>query len=83
MLEEINLIDLKKLNYEQLDSLAKEIREEIITVVSKNGGHLASNLGIVELTIALHKQTTTSNNILTIYISLFLMFLINPILTKF
>ena len=55
MLEEINLIDLKKLNYEQLDSLAKEIREEIITVVSKNGGHLASNLGIVELTIALHK----------------------------
>ena len=54
MLEEINLIDLKKLNYEQLDSLAKEIREEIITVVSRNGGHLASNLGIVELTIALH-----------------------------
>ena len=43
MLEEINLIDLKKLNYEQLDSLAKEIREEIITVVSKNGGHLSSN----------------------------------------
>lgn len=35
MLEEINLIDLKKLNYEQLDSLAKEIREEIITVVSE------------------------------------------------
>ncbi len=78
MLEEINLIDLKKLNYEQLDSLAKEIREEIITVVSKNGGHLASNLGIVELTIALHKVFRK-----VLKIKLFLMFLINPILTKF
>ena len=55
MLDEINLTELKKLNYEQLDSLAQEIRQKIIEVVSKNGGHLASNLGIVELTIAIHK----------------------------
>lgn len=47
--------DLKKLNEEQLEELAKEIREELIETVSKTGGHLASNLGVVELTIALHK----------------------------
>lgn len=46
--------DLKKLNYEDKKELAEEIRAYIIDVVSKNGGHLASNLGVVELTIALH-----------------------------
>lgn len=46
--------DLKKLNYENKKELAEEIRSYIIDVVSKNGGHLASNLGVVELTIALH-----------------------------
>lgn len=46
--------DLKKVPLEDLSKLAAEIREEIITVVSKNGGHLASNLGAVELTLALH-----------------------------
>lgn len=46
--------DLKKLNYEDKKELAEEIRSYIIDVVSKNGGHLASNLGVVELTIALH-----------------------------
>src|SRR5262245_48722457 len=46
--------DLRKLSMEQLVSLAKEIRERIFAAVSKNGGHLASNLGIVELTLALH-----------------------------
>ncbi len=46
--------DLKKLNLVEKEELAKEIREYILEVVSKNGGHLASNLGIVELTIALH-----------------------------
>lgn len=46
--------DLRKLNEEQLASLASELREEIISVVSKNGGHLAPSLGVVELTIALH-----------------------------
>ncbi len=54
LLEEIHSPeDLKKLNREQLDILAEEIREEILRTVSHNGGHLASNLGVVELTIAL------------------------------
>lgn len=46
--------DLKKLNIKQLQQLADELRKEIIEVVSERGGHLASNLGVVELTIALH-----------------------------
>ena len=47
--------DVKKLNCEQLEALATEVREKLITDVSKTGGHLASNLGTIELTIALHK----------------------------
>jgi len=47
--------DLKTLAPEDLAQLASEIREELVAVVSANGGHLASNLGIVELTIALHR----------------------------
>lgn len=47
--------DLDKMSYEELDWLAGEIRNELITTVSANGGHLASNLGIVELTLALHR----------------------------
>ena len=46
--------DLKKLNMRQLKQLAQELRDEIVKVVSNRGGHLASNLGAVELTIALH-----------------------------
>ena len=46
--------DLKKLNIRQLRQLAGELREEIIKVVSDRGGHLSSNLGVVELTIAMH-----------------------------
>ena len=47
--------DLDRLSYEQMEQLAKEIREVMITTVSENGGHLASNLGVVELTLALHR----------------------------
>jgi len=47
-------IDVKKLDLEELGKLCGEIREEIISTVLKNGGHLASNLGVVELTVALH-----------------------------
>ncbi len=47
--------DLKKLTLAELDHLAAEIREEMVAVVSANGGHLASNLGVVELAIALHR----------------------------
>jgi 1-deoxy-D-xylulose-5-phosphate synthase len=47
--------DIKKLKIEELNILATEIRERILEVVSKNGGHCAPNLGVVELTIALLK----------------------------
>ncbi len=47
--------DLKKLNYQQCRRLAKEIRSVLVKVVSQNGGHLASNLGAVELTLAMHR----------------------------
>lgn len=46
--------DIKKLSIRQLKQLAGELREEIIRVVSEQGGHLSSNLGMVELTLALH-----------------------------
>ena len=45
--------DIKKLNIDELKALSKELREVIIETVKLNGGHLASNLGIVELTVAL------------------------------
>ena len=55
MLEKINSPkDVKRLNIEQKKQLAEEIRKYILEIVSENGGHLASNLGVVELTIALH-----------------------------
>ena len=47
--------DVKKLNNNELNELCSDIRSELISTVSKTGGHLASNLGIVELTVALHK----------------------------
>ncbi len=47
--------DVKLLTIDQLQTLAQEIREELITVLSKTGGHLGPNLGVVELTIALHR----------------------------
>jgi len=47
-------VDLRKFNKEELKQLAKELREELIDVVSITGGHLGAGLGVVELTIALH-----------------------------
>jgi 1-deoxy-D-xylulose-5-phosphate synthase len=49
-----NTQDLRGLPQEELSALAKELRDEIIDVVSRTGGHLASSLGVVDLTIALH-----------------------------
>ena len=46
--------DLKRLNMDELKQLAQEIRQFLLEKVSRTGGHLASNLGVVELTIALH-----------------------------
>ncbi len=47
--------DIKKMDIRQLELLSYEIRDMLISTVSDTGGHLASNLGVVELTIALHK----------------------------
>jgi 1-deoxy-D-xylulose-5-phosphate synthase len=47
--------DVKLLTMDQLQTLAQEIRDELITVLSKTGGHLGPNLGVVELTLALHR----------------------------
>ena len=47
--------DLKKLSESDMPRLAEEIREELISRVTENGGHLASNLGVVELTMAIHR----------------------------
>jgi 1-deoxy-D-xylulose-5-phosphate synthase len=56
LLDKINCpADLKKLTMKQLEQLSDEIRQEIVSVVTINGGHLASSLGVVELTIALHR----------------------------
>ena len=50
---------VKKLTLPQLQELAGEIREELIAGLAKGGGHLGPNLGVVELTLALHKVFTT------------------------
>ena len=54
--------DIKKLNEGDYDALAREIREKIIDSVSIHGGHLASNLGVVELTMALHLSLDLPND---------------------
>lgn len=51
--------ELKKLNYKEKNQLAEDLRKKVIENVSKTGGHLASNLGVVELTIALHSVYDT------------------------
>ena len=60
LLDSINLPeDIKHLNVDELNSLCRELREYILENVSKTGGHLASNLGVVELTVALHRVFNT------------------------
>lgn len=54
--------ELKKMSLEDMKIFAKEIREFIVKAVSANGGHLASNLGVVELTLALHKVFNTEED---------------------
>lgn len=56
--------DVKKLNSDEISVLCDEIRDIIINTVSKNGGHLASNLGAVELTVALHRAFSTPKDAL-------------------
>ena len=60
VLDNINTVDdLRKLTLQEKKELAEELRNLIIETVSENGGHLASNLGVVELTIALHSVFNT------------------------
>ena len=54
--------DLKKLNINELETLATEIRTKMIKTVSQNGGHLSSNLGVVELSIAMHRMFNSPND---------------------
>ena len=63
ILEKINSPrDLKQLKTEELTVLAAEIRRFLIDSISETGGHLASNLGIVELTLAIHKVFDSPND---------------------
>ncbi|MCQ2770536.1 MAG: 1-deoxy-D-xylulose-5-phosphate synthase [Clostridia bacterium] len=64
MLDIINKEKLKSLDQKQIGQLSDEIRQTIINTVSKNGGHLASNLGLVEATIALHRVFDFPNDTL-------------------
>ena len=55
ILDQINFpSDLKKFKKDKLQQISKELREELIDVVSETGGHLGAGLGVVELTVALH-----------------------------
>lgn len=56
--------DLRDLSYEQLDQLSAEIRDFIIATVTSTGGHLGSNLGVVELTLALHRVFDSPSDVL-------------------
>ena len=47
--------DLRGLSHDELTQVAQEVRDTIISVITERGGHLASNLGVVELTLALHR----------------------------
>src|SRR4051794_14046416 len=56
--------DVKKLSYDELATLASEIREFVVNAVAVTGGHLGSNLGVVELTLALHRVFDSPRDIL-------------------
>ena len=64
ILESINSpSDLKALSLAECDQLAGEIRDFIVETVSRTGGHLGSNLGVVELTLALHRVFNSPDDI--------------------
>ena len=56
--------DLRDLNHDQLVLLASEIREFLVEKVSKSGGHLGPNLGVVELTIAMHRTFDSPKDVI-------------------
>ncbi len=55
--------DIKQLDKKELTALCEQLRQTMIDTVSANGGHLASNLGVVELTVALHSEFTTPHDV--------------------
>ena len=57
-----NPADLRGLSREDCEELADDLRTKIIQTVSQNGGHLSSNLGVVEITLALHRVFDTPND---------------------
>ena len=61
-LEEISLEKIKELSFSQLTDTAELLRKRILEITSKNGGHLASNLGMVEASIVLHKIFNSPND---------------------
>ena len=82
-LEKINSPeDLKKLGIDKLDTLAAEIRQFLVDSVSHTGGHLASNLGVVDLTIAMHYAFCTMLSAV-LATNLCGMWVIRHILTKY
>ena len=61
LLDKISLpADIKKLDKTELDTLCRELRQFLLQSVAKTGGHLASNLGVVELTVAIHRVFDTA-----------------------
>ncbi|WBF65215.1 MAG: 1-deoxy-D-xylulose-5-phosphate synthase [Candidatus Kinetoplastibacterium crithidii] len=65
LLDKIHLpSDLRKLDFNCLSKLSEELRQEVLEIVSKTGGHLSSSLGVIELTIALHYVFDTPNDII-------------------
>ena len=68
MREVLNVVnspeDLKKLSYSELEQLSQEIRDMIVSTVADNGGHLASNLGVTDVTIAMHKVFSSPDDTL-------------------
>ena len=56
--------DLRRFTYPQLEELAGEVRDFIVAAVSENSGHLGSNLGVVELTFALHRVFDSPKDLL-------------------
>lgn len=56
--------DIKKMDYRELEELCSEIREFLIDKVSKTGGHLSSNLGVIELTVAIHRVFNSPKDVI-------------------
>ena len=61
-MNKVNKVNIREKNIKELETTCSEIREEILRVVSKNGGHLSSTLGATELIVAMHKVFDSSKD---------------------